>query len=324
MENLRAAAIEFPMFESFMKEARRYDYNDMILWVLEAFKTNPNLLLKYQERYLYFLVDEYQDTNGSQNEVLRQLTSYWDVPNIFVVGDDDQSIYRFQGANVRNIVDFYDLYKESVKTIVMVENYRSSQSILDSAKGVIGHNKERLVNKLSGLSKDLVAKGAHVVSSSVMPRITEYYNTLHEEAGIVKEIEKLHLSGEDLSEVAVIYRNHRLVSNLIKALELKKIPLNVKQKVNILELPFIQNIIRILTYIQEEFDRPDSAEYLLYEIMHYDFFEISSRDAALLCKACLPKGNAGKQSWRELIASRERLFQLHLETAKAISSLEEN
>jgi DNA helicase-2/ATP-dependent DNA helicase PcrA len=323
MEKLRAAALEFPRYESFMKEMRRYDFNDMILWVLEAFRNNNSLLLKYQERYLYFLVDEYQDTNGSQNEILNLLTGYWDVPNVFVVGDDDQSIYRFQGANVRNIVDFYDRYKDSVKVIVMVENYRSTQAILDSAKAVIANNKERLVNKLKGLSKDLVAKG-EVVRSSVKPVIRQYYNTLHEEAGIVKEIERLHLSNEDLSEVAVIYRNHKLVSNIVNALEQKKIPLNVKQKINILELPLIQNIINILTYIQEEFEKPDSAEYLLYEIMHYNFFEISARDAALLCKASLPKESSKKQSWRELMASREKLFLLNLETAKAVSQLEEN
>ncbi|MBX9850334.1 MAG: ATP-dependent helicase [Cytophagaceae bacterium] len=321
LELLRAAAMEFPKYQEMMKEAKRYDYNDMILWVLDAFKNNQNLLLRYQERYLYFLVDEYQDTNGSQNEILNRLTSYWEEPNIFVVGDDDQSIYRFQGANVKNIVDFYDRYQKSVKTIVMTENYRSTQTILDSAKAVIDNNKERLVNKLNGLSKELVAKGT-IASSNVQPQIIEYYNSLHEEAGIVKEIEKLYHEGEDLSEVAVIYRNHKLVANIVKALELKNIPLNVKQKVNILELPFIQNVVNILTYIQKEYEKPHSAEYLLYEIMHYAFFDISSRDAALLCKTCWKAEE--RFSWRELIASKERLFQLNLESAKAISQLEEN
>ena len=324
LDLLRAGAYEFPKFEAMMKEAKRYDFNDMILWVLEAFKNNKNLLLKYQERYLYLLVDEYQDTNGSQNEILTMLTNYWDTPNIFVVGDDDQSIYRFQGANVKNIVDFYDRYKASVKTVVMVENYRSTQHILNSAKAVIDNNKERLVNKLNGLNKDLLSKNEALGKSLVKPKVVEYYNTIHEEAGIVGEIEKLHKAGEDLSEVAVIYRNHKLVESIVKALELKKIPLNVKQKVDILSLPFVQNIIHILSYIQEEYDKPDSAERLLYEIMHYDFFGISSRDAALICKAGNRKSDGSKVSWRELIASKERLLQLNLETASAVSRLEEN
>lgn len=323
-ELLRAAANEYPKYIAMMREAKRYDYNDMILWVLDAFKGNQSLLLKYQERYLYFLVDEYQDTNGSQNEILNMLTTYWDNPNVFVVGDDDQSIYRFQGANVKNIVDFYDRYKESVRTIVMVENYRSSQNILDASKAVIDNNKERLVNKLNGLSKDLIAKNSELGNSSVKPRVIEYYNTIHEEAGVVKEIEKLFQSGIDLNEVAVIYRNHKLVANIVKALELKNIPLNVKQKINILELPFIQNIIKILDYIQKEFDKPGTAEYLLYEIMHYDFFGISSRDAAILAKECSWKKDGEKTSWRKLIADKECLSKLKLGTAKEISGLEEN
>jgi DNA helicase II / ATP-dependent DNA helicase PcrA len=324
MELLRAAAMEFPKYESMMRDAKRYDYNDMILWVLEAFRKNNNLLLKYQERYLYFLVDEYQDTNGSQNEVLNLLTSYWEEPNVFVVGDDDQSIYRFQGANVKNILDFHTRYKASVKTILMVENYRCTQSILNAAKAVIDNNEERLVNKIEGLDKSLVAKNEAMLQSKVKPQVIEYYNNIHEEAGIVKEIEKLFQSGEDLSEVAVIYRNHKLVANIVQALELKNIPLNVRQKINILELPFIENIINILKYIQQEYDKPHSAEYILYELMHYHFFNISSRDAAVISKACSYKPDTARVCWRELIANKEKLSQLNLESPKGIADLEFN
>jgi DNA helicase II / ATP-dependent DNA helicase PcrA len=323
MELLRAAAAEFPRFEAMMQQKKRYDYNDMILWVRDAFLKNENILLKYQEKYLYFLVDEYQDTNGSQNELLNLLTSYWDQPNIFVVGDDDQSIYRFQGANVRNIVDFYNKYQDDVKTIIMTENYRSNQGILNAAGSVIKNNKERLVNKLNGLSKDLVAKGNEVRRSKVMPAVKEYYNNLHEEAGVLKAIESLHGNGEDLSEVAVIYRNHRIVENLVKALERKNIPLNIKQKVDILQLPFIHCVINILTYIKQEYNKPDSAENLLYEILHYSFYEISPRDAAIICKTCNGKDSIFR-SWRELLSRKEQLNEMNLESVKAIVELESN
>jgi DNA helicase-2/ATP-dependent DNA helicase PcrA len=322
MELLRSAAAEFPRFEEMMQQRKRYDYNDMILWVRDAFIKNQNILLKYQEKYLYFLVDEYQDTNGSQNELLNLLTSYWDQPNIFVVGDDDQSIYRFQGANVRNIVDFYNKYQDHVKTIIMTENYRSTQGILDAAGAVIKNNKERLVNKLKGLSKDLISKG-EIRSSAVVPSVKEYYNNLHEEAGVLKAIEELYQKGEDLSEVAVIYRNHRIVENLVKALEGKKIPLNIKQKVDILQLPFIHCVINLLTYIKEEYNKPDSAENILYEIMHYCFYEISPRDAAIISKACNSKDYSSR-SWRELLCKKEKLHELNLESINAICELEAN
>ena len=78
----------------------------MINWVIEAFESNENLLRRYQEQFQYILVDEYQDTSGSQNKIVELLINFWDKPNVFVVGDDDQSIYRFQGANVENMLAF--------------------------------------------------------------------------------------------------------------------------------------------------------------------------------------------------------------------------
>lgn len=127
MERLRAAAHLFPPYTQALLQARRYDYEDMILWVLKAFKENEALLRTYQEQYLYLLVDEYQDTNGAQNEVLQQLISYWDSPNIFIVGDDDQSIFEFQGARLKNLTDFFEQYRHEIKLVTLTDNYRSSQ-----------------------------------------------------------------------------------------------------------------------------------------------------------------------------------------------------
>ena len=105
MEMLRSAANLYPRYNEMMAAESRYNFDDMILWVLDAFDKNKNLLLDYQERYQYFLVDEFQDTSRSQNLLLQHLTSYWDVPNLFVVGDADQSIFSFQDANVENIIE---------------------------------------------------------------------------------------------------------------------------------------------------------------------------------------------------------------------------
>ena len=324
MDKLLAAVKGFEYVNHKMEEARRYDYNDMILWVLNKFKEDPNVLLNYQEKYHYFLVDEYQDTNGAQNEILNLLTAYWDAPNVFVVGDDDQSIYRFQGANISNIIDFYDRHKAHAKIFLMEENYRSTQGILDASGVLIANNKERLVNKLQGLSKELIAMNPTFSKNDTLPEIRVYDNALQEEAGICRELEKLYRQGEDLSEVAVIYRNHRLVANIVKVLERKEIPLNIKQKINILELPLIRNIIVLLDYINEEHKAPHSSEALLFEIMHYSFFGISVRDIAAINKYARKKDSAKKLSWREIIGSREILFRLNLETAKAISVFEEN
>jgi len=90
MAKLLCAVGEFANYEAKMKERSNYDYDDMIIWVLRAFRENEDLLRRYQERYQYILVDEFQDTSGSQNELLKFILAYWDTPNVFVVGDDDQ------------------------------------------------------------------------------------------------------------------------------------------------------------------------------------------------------------------------------------------
>ncbi|MEO6759583.1 MAG: UvrD-helicase domain-containing protein, partial [Saprospiraceae bacterium] len=96
MIRLRSAADLYPGYQQALEHLGRYEYEDMLLWVLRAFQQNEALLLNYQERFLYVLVDEYQDTNGAQNQLLNLLLDYWESPNIFIVGDDDQSIYEFQ------------------------------------------------------------------------------------------------------------------------------------------------------------------------------------------------------------------------------------
>ena len=118
----------------------RYDFDDMINWVIQAFTENEDLLRRYQEKFQYILVDEYQDTSGTQNKLVELLINFWDKPNVFVVGDDDQSIYRFQGANVENMLDFADSYKKDLLTVVLTNNYRSTQPILDISKQLISRN----------------------------------------------------------------------------------------------------------------------------------------------------------------------------------------
>ena len=96
-------------------------------------------------------------SNDTQNKIVQLLINYWDKPNVFVVGDDDQSIYRFQGANVENMLDFAGKYKDDLKTVVLTNNYRSIQSILDISKTLINKNNDRLVKQIDGLSKELIA-----------------------------------------------------------------------------------------------------------------------------------------------------------------------
>ncbi|MFN0050499.1 MAG: ATP-dependent helicase [Cytophagales bacterium] len=328
MENLRAAANEFQNYEALMRQHFRYDYQDMINWVIKAFEEHETLLAKYQEQYLYFLVDEFQDTNGSQSTILHQLIAFFDNPNVFVVGDDDQSIYRFQGANLKNILDFVNKYEQSLAVVMLKDNYRSTQNVLDASKAVISNNEERITNhenlkeRFEGLDKNLISQNPSLKDLDIPISIVEYQSELHEEADIVKQIENLYQSGQNLAEVAILYRNHKQIANILQVFDHRKIPYNAKKRQNLFDIPFAQNLIIILKYIEEETIKPGSGNYLLFQLMHFEFFNISPRDVAAISVASQKKDEP--LLWREIMGSKERMFKLNLETAGAISSLEAN
>ena len=123
-----------------LKKNNALDFDDLITKTVELFKSCPEVLENYQKRFQYIMVDEYQDTNTAQFELIRLLAQR--SRNLCVVGDDDQSIYKFRGANIRNILDFEQVYPEAA-VIKLERNYRSTQNILDSANAVIANNTRR-------------------------------------------------------------------------------------------------------------------------------------------------------------------------------------
>ncbi|OJW79057.1 MAG: hypothetical protein BGO69_00165 [Bacteroidetes bacterium 46-16] len=330
MNVTKAAASLFDEYERRMKEKGRYDFNDMISWVLKAFDEHPALLLSYQERHQFILVDEFQDTNGSQNKLLQMLTEFWDDPNIFVVGDDDQSIYEFQGARIRNIIEFYERYKDTIKIIILPQNYRSSQAILDKATATIQNNQQRLIYQLQHLEldKNIVASAERFkdVKETIQPEVNVYPNIIQEEADVVLQIEKLQQSGVGLEEVAVLYAQHKQADNIIELMERKGIPYTVKKPVNILELPIIRQIINILYYLDEERKSPFSAEAILFEIMHAPYYGITATDIAMLSLNI--QGNRGKERslayWRMVLGNGLLMESLNLRSTPALLRLGNN
>lgn len=326
MNILRSGATLFPVYTTKLKKIGRYDYSDMILWVLNAFKTNEDLLRKYQEWYQYFLVDEFQDTSGAQNELLQLLIDFWEKPNVFVVGDDDQCIYEFQGARVKNMTRFFEKFEKEIEVIVLKHNYRSTQPILDAAKSVIDHNRQRLVHqppllrKIPALTKTLLASKKSSETKPSLPTLTEYHNTLHEEAAVVEAIQKLQKEGVPLNEIAVLYAKHRQIENIQSLLEKKGIPYSARKRIDILELPLVRQIINLLTYLDLESRRPNSGEHLLFEIMHYRFMGIDPRDAAKIATHC----GRNRLRWREQLGRYEELKQLNLVKYPSVMFFEEN
>lgn len=277
LEGLKAAISLYDRYVEICAQMGRYDYNDMILWVINAFKQNEELLLAHQEQFQYIMVDEFQDTNGAQLELVNILSSYWDQPNLFVVGDDDQAIYRFQGADMSNITQFIQKYQP--KQIVLDKNYRSSQSILDTATALIKNNKgDRLIP-----NKELIAEGPH---AKLPPDITiaSYDSDTQEYASVTEKLVELYNSGKikDAESVGLIYVKHAQGEPILNALQAEGVPVELKRKTNVLQEPLGRQLIQILRYVQKEIEKPYSGEYLLAEILYYRFFQLSALDIRLL------------------------------------------
>ena len=263
------------------------------------------LLRNYQERYLYFLADGFQDTNGSQYQLLKQLIQFWDNPNVFIVGDDDQSIYEFQGARLHNIIDFYTRYKADLHLISLKDNFRSSQAILNAAHELINYNLERIVRQLADkqISKQLTAQNPATAAISVQPKILAYPNKQHELAALLQQIKTWQSEGVPLHEIAVIYATHQQSELLIHLLEKEQIPYYVKKPVNVLHTPVVQQLIYLLEYLDGEQRNPFSKDDLLFKILYFECWQIEPLSIAALSDT----QTTDKDSWRKRIATCNHL-----------------
>ncbi|MFT5725262.1 MAG: DNA helicase-2/ATP-dependent DNA helicase PcrA [Bacteroidia bacterium] len=297
LDDLEAAANLFGAYDKIMADKGMYDYADMILWVINLFQKKPEVLADYQEQFQYILVDEFQDTSGSQNGILNLLLSYWDTPNVFVVGDDDQSIFRFQGAEVKNVMDFATQYGDHLKSVLLLTNYRSTQHILTAAKQLIDNNKERLVNFLSNLDKNLDAASGE---DGNIVQIVELENAYLEAIWVVEDIKKHIEKGEKPQDFAVIYSNHAHGDLIGQLLHSEKISVYLKRSQNVLETDTVRQIIQILKYLVKEHKYPFSADFELYTLLHYPYFNITSITLARLAYY-INKNRTENYSWRNVI-----------------------
>lgn len=206
-------------YQEVLKKSNALDFDDLIVKTVELFKNCPDVLNNYQERFRYIMVDEYQDTNTAQFELIRLLAEKY--RNICVVGDDDQSIYKFRGANIRNILDFEKVYEEAA-VVKLEQNYRSTQNILDTANAVIANNRNR---KEKSLWTDKGAgKKVHL----------RQFETAYEEADyITSDIAAKTGRGEAaFGDFAVLFRTNAQTRLVEERLIMRSIPYNVVGGVN--------------------------------------------------------------------------------------------
>lgn len=321
MAKLAAAVDLYPVYEQAKYQARRYDYTDMILWVLRAFEKDEWLLRSYQERYFYLLVDEYQDTNGSQNQLIRQLANYWELPNVFIVGDDDQSIYEFQGARLKNLTDFYSQYLNDITLVLLRENYRSTEAILRAAQQLIGHNALRIIHQLGDQKMEKQLLSNYAATGAL--QIAEYPNQIQEVVGVFTAIRALHEAAYPLGEVAVIYARHAQVERLVELLERARIPYQTRRRINVLDTLLVRKILRLLDYFRQEMRRAFAGEALLFEILHYDFLGLSAKDLSRISWQLQTYDYKSRPHWRAFLRKQDTLEQLGLDKPEALSAFAE-
>lgn len=285
----------YKKYEEALTEQKLYDYNDMIMEVLRALRQDEDLLLRLQEEHQYILVDEHQDTNNAQNKILELLANFHKNPNLFVVGDEKQSIFKFQGANLENFFYFKHLYPEA-KLITLEENYRSTQTILDSAHSLLAGKKTLKAN-------------------SKNPDKSISFFTFSDEQSenyfVASEIEKRIKDGTEPSEIAVLYRNNNDAFPLADMLSRFGLPYVIESDQDILSDKYVKKMIAIIRAVVDF-----GNDEVLAEALHLDIFGLDPLDIIKIIRSSREKK---KYDLHDVIANRDKLLdKMALEKKEAI------
>ena len=228
------------LYEKNLKQHNLIDFSDMLNLVLKTISFDNELLEEISKGFKYILVDEYQDTNSGQNELIFNIAKGAKTNNVFVVGDDDQIIYSFQGARCDNLKTFLKKYPDT-KVICLNENNRSSQLVLDFAEDIIKNDGSRLSNdiefKLHNIDKKLIAKNENVIKKQEKIHFSYYAQTMQENNKIIEKIENLINKGVSPKEIAILTKRNDLLIPFAKILKAKNIPYQLNRQKSVFEIP---------------------------------------------------------------------------------------
>lgn len=259
-------------YEQKLHEDGLFDFNDMIECAISYLKKDDGFRMQLSELFQYVLLDEFQDTNASQFELIKLLTDY-EKPVVMAVGDDDQAIFEFQGANASNLRDYQEHY--NAKVITLLDNYRSTGEVLGLSRKLAeqiqdSFAKNYQINKTLRSIKDL--SGAQ---HAPVPKVTrhEFPGSVAEYYWIAQEIRRLVDEGEDPTEIAIIAPKHKNIAPILPYLKSQNLDVTYEKRDNILLDPKISQIINLAKFIHRLASREQPVESLL-EILSYDFWQI--------------------------------------------------
>lgn len=278
LEKTALFADVYAEYEERKKKEKLMDYDDLILKVLVAFASDELLLRLVQEKYLYLLVDEHQDTNDSQNLMIRLIADFFENPNLFVVGDEKQAIYRFQGASVENFLRFEKAWP-NMQVISLEENYRSHQHILDASFAMIETNYgEGEHEKLRVKLKSGLKKAARPID------LVELENRQSAEAYLVNEIKRI-VKEEPEKTVAIISRTNKDVDRVVRLAEEYGLDISAERSIDIFSHPVGNIFFSLIDFVKNPLDVEAFAKTIVVGLWDLDF----SEGVALIQK--LKKGN---------------------------------
>ena len=228
---------------------RKLDFDDMILYCYELFDKRKDILAAWQNKFQYILVDEFQDINQLQYDIVKLLAKPQD--NLFIVGDDDQSIYHFRGARPEIMLNFTKDYP-AAETVILDVNYRCSKKILSSAMQVIGTNKKRFQKHLQTPNPE----GAPV-------KLREFENPREEYLEVVSELRERMERGDKLEDTAILLRTNQEAEGLVGALMERQVPFNMKEKLpNLFHHWICRNILAYLRFASGDESRKNFVEFM--------------------------------------------------------------
>ena len=274
-QKIIAAAEVYEQYLIELKARGLFDYDDMILRAVHALETNPDLKFTLQEQYQYILLDEFQDTNEAQLRIVQLLTDNpvnEGRPNVLAVGDDDQAIYAFQGANYSHMLQFNQLYRD-VLVVPLTENYRSHPNILHTARGIAEQIEERLHHHFPSIEKTLTAANKNL--PDVILERREAKSDVMQYAWVTRRIQELIEQGTEPEEIAILAPKHRHLEPLVPFLTQQNIPVRYEKRENVLDDPAINQILRMaeLTLALAQTDTP-RANALWPQVLSFGFWEL--------------------------------------------------
>jgi DNA helicase II / ATP-dependent DNA helicase PcrA len=280
-KRLAEVAEAYHVYTRLLRENDALDFGDLINEAVRLLETRPAILERYRKRFKYIIVDEFQDTNIAQFALLRLLAG--DKANITVVGDDDQSVYKFRGASVSNILQFKEYYPQAVQ-VVLTENYRSPQAILDAAyKFIQTNNPNRLEVRLGGgLSKKLHANVEHV---GLVEHLHER-TVIDEARAVAKKIKEIMARDPetDLSQFVILSRSNEGANPFIAALAAADLPYIFYASAGLYQKPVVLDIVNYLKLLDDYHESPS-----LYRLLAGPVVDVSHDDIVKLTHAANQK-----------------------------------